>query len=173
MPKFDKAMEKRMRDTYGTTTNVRRTAYVLRDGSKITYAGTSIRHHSDMAREVGASGVDDFMCRTGAIKLHDWGNSRVVAACGYKPTTAQRKVLDVYVPSSIRDPKEVNMDVYLPIQDSYGDWQYGGNCHLVRQPRGEDAVNCILREGRVTGSRLLTRSAPKGSGRPPKAIRFF
>ncbi|UCC72089.1 MAG: hypothetical protein JSV86_17225 [Gemmatimonadota bacterium] len=181
MPKFDEGMAADAIAEYGTTTNIRRTAFVMRDGAKITYRGTQYYHHADIARNVGARGVDDFLCRTGGIKLHDWKNERVVKACGYTPTKAQTDALKAFVGSSIRDPVDVGIEVVGPAKDGWGSYKYGGSCWVTGRPgRVDDVIACIKqhRKPAAPSKRAVdpvrrARSHSRSSGRPKRAIRFF
>jgi hypothetical protein len=164
--KDGKQMAEKMLRRYGTTQDVLRTAFVLPGGERITYRGTAEIHHSGMARDVGATGVTDFLCQTGAIKLHHWGNENIIHACS-RPTSAQKRV----IAKMVRPRRLGSRPVPVMVEADKSIDQYGGSCYLTESAVTIDRVVACLRKhaDKLHG----WPPKPPGSGRPPPAIRFF
>jgi hypothetical protein len=140
---------------YGTTKDVRRTAYVLRDGTQITYQGTGKAPHSVMAREVGANDIDHLLCATGAVRLHSWGSENDLHVCAV-PTRAQQEVLTRFLYVPLREaPKALVVDVSV---GNHHFAMFKGEClfEAYQRPSMRHAMKCIrdhVRGGKSSSSR--------------------
>ncbi|UCC72088.1 MAG: hypothetical protein JSV86_17220 [Gemmatimonadota bacterium] len=146
-----RTLQERMLAAFGTTTNIRRTAYVLRDGSLVTYRGTGEANHAAMAAAAGADSITDFLCSTGAIRVHDWKRERTVHACAYRPTHAQRDALAkfLYVPLRELSPPNVIVDVSKG-NERVNRWAGGCMWQGHERPNVSKVVRCIVEKGNVT-----------------------
>lgn len=95
---------------YGLTDDPARTAFVLPDGRQIKYNGTDEATHTQMVRKVThGREINEFLCATGAIRMHNWKDSLTMNACNYAPTRAQAEVIKRFLNS--KDVRGIGVEI--------------------------------------------------------------